>query len=189
MTSESRLADGKQLSRLLVAVGQDHDISAFKLLFESLAPRVRAFIGGRTADRAMIEDVVQETFVNVWRKAHSYDPAKAAAVTWIYTVARNVQIDLLRKTARLAVDPSDPVFVADDGASPYQQAAHARDKAQLQEALSRLPAEQREVLFLAFFAEKAHSEIAQELGLPLGTVKSRIRLALARLRQEFGETP
>ncbi len=187
MSLESRLADEEHLSRLLVAVGKNKDTAAFGVLFETLAPRVRGFISRRTGDRGTLEDVVQETFVNIWRKAHLYDPDKSAAATWIYAIARNVHIDLLRKTARYVVDATDPAFVADSAASPYQEFTHARESERLRDALSQLPAEQRDVLFLAFFSEKAHSEIAEELRLPLGTVKSRIRLALHRLRQDFGD--
>ena len=187
MSLGSRSADEDRLSRLLVAVGKNKDTAAFGALFETLAPRVRGFISRRASDRGTLEDVVQETFVNIWRKAHLYDPNKSAAATWIYSIARNVHIDFLRKTARYVVDATDPSFVADSAESPYQKFTHAREKERLRDALSQLPAEQREVLFLAFFGEKAHSEIAEELMLPLGTVKSRIRLALHRLRQDFGD--
>lgn len=186
MNSGSR-ADEDQLSCLLVAVGTDRDKGAFSVLFETLAPRIRSFVRRRSIDQGAVEDVVQETFVNIWRKAHLFDPGKAAAATWIYAIARNVQIDLIRKTARLAVDSADPLLVADSARSPHELFALARDTGRLSDALSRLPAAQRDVLYLAFFAEKAHSEIAGELGLPLGTVKSRIRLALQRLRHDLGE--
>ncbi len=157
------------------------------MLFEFFAPRLRAFVSKPGADRSVIEDVVQETFVNIWRKAHLYDPEKASASTWIYTVARNARIDFLRKAVRPAVDLTDPVLAVDPIQNPQQQLSQAEEGVRLQRALASLPDKQREVLKLAFFADLAHAEIAKELKLPLGTVKSRIRLALGRMRMEFGE--
>jgi RNA polymerase sigma factor (sigma-70 family) len=185
MNAESRLGDGEQLSQLLVAVGRDQDVAAFALLFELLAPRIRAFVG-RDADGSA-EDVLQETFVNVWRKAHLYDPVRASATTWIYAVARNARIDMARKAARRSYDVDDPAFDVEPVATPHQHLTQAQEKARLEQAVAGLPPEQSEILRLSFFAEKAHAEIAAELGLPLGTVKSRIRLALERLRQELGD--
>jgi len=185
MNVESRLGEGDKLSRLLVAVGRDSDAAAFASLFEYLAPRIRAFIG--RDPESVIKDVVQETFVNIWRKAHLYDPAKAAATTWIYAIARNARIDLLRKESRRAMTPTDPAFMADPVTTPHQYASQAQERVLLERALGVLPAEQSEIVRLAFFSDMAHSEIATELRLPLGTVKSRIRLALERLRREFKE--
>ena len=187
MNVDPRLEEGTRLSRLLGAVARDRDQDAFKLLFEFFAPRVRAFIARRGADQSGVEDVVQETFVNIWRKAHLYDAEKASATTWIFTVARNARIDLLRKNALPAVDLTDPALVADPAMTPHQEIMQLEDSARLERALATLPPEQREVLRLAFFADMPHAEVAEKLGLPLGTVKSRIRLALRRIRLEFGE--
>lgn len=187
MSDESRPDESEHLTGLLLAVGRARDKDAFRALFALLAPRVRAFVGRRGTDAATAEDAVQEAFVNVWRKAHLYDPAKSSAVTWIYTVARNAKIDLIRRSARPALDPDDPAFAADPVGTPHQEFAAARDRERLARALATLPEEQREVLRLAFFAEKSQTEIAADLGLPLGTVKSRTRLALQRLRRELGE--
>lgn len=187
MNVDPRLEEGARLSRLLVAIGRERDQEAFKLIFEFFAPRIRTFIGRRGADRSGIEDVVQETFVNIWRKAHLYDADKASATTWVYTVARNARIDLLRKNAHPAVDLSDPALVADPVATPHQEMLHVEESARLERALAVLPPEQTEVLRLAFFADMPHGEVAEKLQLPLGTVKSRIRLALRRIRLEFGE--
>lgn len=176
-----------EMTRLLGAVARDRDRVAFQALFEHFAPRVKAFILRQGTDPGMAEEVVQETMVNVWRKAAQFDPAKASASTWIFKIARNLRIDLLRKAYRPEPDMNDPAMVgdpepmADDVVSRRQHAGHLRV------ALATLPAEQQQVLQLAFFREKAHAQVADELGLPLGTVKSRIRLALARLRSELGE--
>jgi RNA polymerase sigma factor (sigma-70 family) len=187
MNVESRSEDGDaRLSRLLQDVGESRDTAAFRVLFDFFAPRVRAFVAKRSADSSVVEDVVQETFVNIWRKAHLYDPAKASAATWVYTVARNARIDLVRKMNRPALDMNDPALVADPVDTPHQLMSQAEESARLERALAGLPAEQREVLRLAFFADMPHAEVAKALGLPLGTVKSRIRLALRRIRAEFG---
>lgn len=185
MSVESRLDEPKLLSRLLVAVAVDRDAAAFSQLFEVLAPRIRAFVSRGNKDFA--EDILQETFVNIWRNAHLYDPAKSLATTWIFAVARNARIDLLRKSFRPAVDLNDPTLAADPVKTPHQHISETQDGARLNRAIAGLSAEQGEILRLAFFADKPHSEIARELGLPLGTVKSRIRLALEHLRRELGE--
>lgn len=187
MTMDSHGPDGARLSRLLEAVALDRDAEAFRLLFEFFAPKVRAFVGRRGSDPAAIEDVVQETFVNIWRKARLYDPAKASAATWVYTLARNARIDLVRKHVRPAVDLNDPVLTPAPIRTPHEELTQANESARLERALAGLPDEQREVLRLAFFADMPHAEIAEALALPLGTVKSRIRLALRRIRMEFGE--
>lgn len=181
------MAEGARLSQLLLAVGKSRDLEAFRMLFEALSPRVRAYVGGRGADPALIEDVVQETFVNIWRKAHLYDSDKSSAATWVFTVARNARIDLLRKVARPAVDLNDPALVADPVEAPDRRMSQAEENERLERAIEGLPAEQREVLRLAFFADLPHTEIAAQLRLPLGTVKSRIRLALQRIRMGLGD--
>lgn len=185
--SEQRLEEGARLSQLLLAVGTSRDVGAFRMLFEALSPRVRAYVGGRGADPAIIEDVVQETFVNIWRKAHLYDSEKSSAATWVFTVARNARIDLLRKVARPSVDLNDPALVADPVEPPDRRISQAEENQRLERAIESLPEEQREVLRLAFFADLPHAEVATRLGLPLGTVKSRIRLALQRIRMDFGD--
>lgn len=185
MKVEPRLSENEKLSQLMVAVGRDRDTAAFKLLFETIAPRIRAFIGRGYGNAA--EDILQEAFVNIWRKAHLFDPTKAAATTWIYAVARNARIDFLRKEFRGELDPADASLMTEPVATPHEDFASIEDRARLEQALADLPEEQRAVLRLSFFSEMAHAEIAAELGLPLGTVKSRIRLALERLRREIGE--
>lgn len=185
--NDPRSGDAARMSALVSAVAKDRDQAAFRLLFDYFAPRIRAFARSRGADVSTAEDVVQETFVNVWRKAHLFDPGKASATTWIYTVARNASIDLGRKMSRPEAEMDDPAFAANPVRTPQQEVLLAEEATRLERALALLPAEQREVLRLAFFAEQSHQDIADALGLPLGTVKSRIRLALGRIRQELGE--
>ena len=174
-------------SRWIVAVAESRDRRAFRRLFDYFGPRIKGFCqnNGSTADRA--DEVVQEAFVNVWRKANLFDPKKASAGAWIFAIARNSRIDLIRKENRPEADTTDPFFDQNEPESPLTVLETERRSALLRNFVKELPDEQQDVLKLAFFEEKAHSEVAEELGIPLGTVKSRIRLAFSRIRNEFGE--
>ena len=174
-------------SRWIVAIAENRDRTAFKRLFNYFAPRIKGFCqnNGSTADRA--DEVVQEAFVNIWRKAKLFDPAKASAGAWIFAIARNARIDLIRKENRPEADTTDPFFEQSEPENPFAVLETERKSKLIRECVKDLPAEQQQVLKLAFFEEKPHSEVAEELGIPLGTVKSRIRLAFKRIRSEFGE--
>ncbi len=167
---------------LLVSVGKKRDRDAFIRLFEHFAPRVKSFLmrGGFNPDLA--DELAQETLLAVWDKASGYNPAKAAASTWIYTIARNKRIDSMRKARRPEPEGDDPMFVADDSDSPETSLGHVQEAAALAEAMKTLSPDQAEMIQKAFFEEKSHSDIAAETRLPLGTVKSRIRLALDKMR-------
>ncbi len=179
--------DAVRLNAAVMAVGQVRDRQAFQELFYHFAPRVKGYLMRLGAGNAVAEDLAQEALLTVWRKAALFDPAKASASTWIFTIARNVRIDAIRKERRPDLDPNDPALLpqaergADEGM--YWAAAEGR----LKVALAELPREQAKIIELSFLAEKPHSTIASELGLPLGTVKSRIRLAMARLRLALGD--
>lgn len=173
-----------EMTLCLQAVAAHADRGAFGRLFQHFGPRVAAFLvrGGASVDEA--EEIMQETMATVWRKAAQFDPAKAGAATWIFTIARNRRIDRARRAAR-ALSAAElfaaPPAEEGDASAEDMALAHERE-ARLRAALSRLSPEQDAVLRLSFFAEKPHSEIARELGIPLGTVKSRVRLAMARIR-------
>ena len=174
-------------ARRIVAVAESRDTTAFKRLFDYFAPRIKGFCqnNGSTSDRA--DEVVQEAFVNVWRKANLFDPKKASAGAWIFAIARNSRIDLIRKENRPEADTTDPFFDQNEPESPLAVLETERKSKLIRDFVRDLPTEQQQVLRLAFFEEKPHSEVAEELGIPLGTVKSRIRLAFKRIRSEFGE--
>ena len=165
---------------MIAQVAQARDRAAFAALFAHFAPRVKAYLMRLGASANLAEEVAQEAMLSVWRKAHLYDPAKASAATWIFTIARNQRIDQLRRERRPELDPDDPLCeapqAADDGLYWKQ------NEAPLRQALKALPQEQARVIELSFFSDHPHSQIAAELGVPLGTVKSRLRLAMARLR-------
>jgi len=171
------------LSGLLEAVAQDRDRSAFVDLFDYFAPRVRGFIRKRGVEAAQTEDLVQDVMMTVWNRAHLYKRDFGSVSTWIYTIARNRHIDVIRREKRPELDPHEPMLVGDEIPSGADILSQSQVSAKLREALQHLPEDQVEVLKLNFYEDKPHSEIAAELGLPLGTVKSRVRLALTKLRQ------
>jgi len=177
---------GTTLEDLLVMVGERRDRDAFIRLFEYFAPRIKSFMmkGGMAPDAA--DDLAQETMLAVWQKAAQYDPRKAAASTWIFTVARNKKIDVLRRRARQEPYAADPLTVADVSQRPDEYAGRRKDIREMADAIDSLPPEQADMIRKAFFEEKSHSDIAAEENLPLGTVKSRIRLALDKLRGSMG---
>ena len=123
--------------------------------------------------------------LKVWRRASTFDRSKSSAITWIYTVARNVKIDRIRKMSRPEPDPNDPSFVPDSPETGEQLVDRQQRSDILKRAVSLLPEDQRQIIMMSFFEEKPHSEISEELGIPLGTVKSRIRLAFGKIRSEL----
>ena len=179
---------GEDMNGLLAAVAENRDRAAFQALFEFFAPRIKAFMYRQGTSPDMAEEVLQEAMVNVWRKAGQFDPAKASASTWIFTIARNARIDLLRKENRPSPDLNDPALVPDPEPHAQDRISQKQEAGRLKAAVAGLPKEQQEVLHLAFFEEKAHPQVAEELGIPLGTVKSRIRLACKRIRAELGDS-
>lgn len=177
---------------LLVAVGRSRNKDAFIRLFEHYAPRIKSFLMKDGTAEAVADELAQETMLTVWQRAESYDPAKSGAGTWIYTIARNKRIDAARRqTARGGRSPTVPVDMLyavpdDDAIAPDDALARAQDSDVIGAALAALPPEQADMLARSYFDGKSHSEIAHETGLPIGTVKSRIRLALERLRGHIG---
>lgn len=172
---------------LLRAVAERQDRQAFLGLFRLFAPRVKAYLRRHGADSAVADDLAQEVMLKVWRRAAAFDAAKASAATWVYAIARNTQIDAFRRTRRPEVDMEDAALVADS--TPLQDDAMATTERErrVRAALKTLPDEQAAVVRMSFFLHKPHAEIAHELRLPLGTVKSRLRLAFGRLRDALRE--
>ena len=174
--------NGEQLALLVVEIGARRDRQAFVRVYDYFAPRVKSFLMRSGLPAITAEELAQETMMAVWAKAASFDPAKAAASTWVFTIARNLRIDHLRRqrpTAEIGLTFEEEPDDAPDGEASLLVAE--RD-AQLRSALAGLSPEQATIVRLCYFHDKAHSEIARELGLPLGTVKSRVRLALGRMR-------
>lgn len=174
-------------SAVLRKVAEDADRAAFAALFAHFAPRVKAYMMRLGSDATSAEELAQEALATVWRKASQYDPSKAAASTWIFTIARNLRIDAFRREKRPELDPEDPALVPDAPAPADDMVIAGQQAERIRAALRKLPSEQRQVVRMSFYDDKSHSEIADELDLPIGTVKSRIRLAFQRLRESLGE--
>jgi len=156
------------------------DKAAFAKLFAHFAPRVKAFLMKSGADASMAEECSQEVMATVWRKAHMFDPSRASVATWIFTIARNRKIDALRKQRR--PEPEDIIWGPEEEPDQADVMALQQESDQLAKAMAELPHKQRVLIEQAYFGDLSHSEIAEATGLPLGTIKSRIRLALDRLR-------
>lgn len=176
----------EEAADLIAAIAARQDRAAFETLFRHYAPRVKAFVMRGGADAEAAQEVAQETLIMVWRKAASFDRARASASTWIFTIARNKRIDLIRRGTRPQIERDDWVnaFMGeaqDTGKSVEAEETYTRVK----RVLADLSADQLAVIRKAFFEDKTHTAIAEEMGLPLGTVKSRIRLALGRLREKL----
>lgn len=181
---EREAADPAHWSRLIEAVAASHDRAAFAALFAHFAPRVKSFMLRSGASEASAEEVAQDTLLAVWRKAALFDPESAGASAWIFTIARNLRIDAIRREKRSgARDAGDDVDQRiDDAPAPDALLVSSQSEQRVRAALAQLSDEQMRVVALSFFEEKAHGEIAALLQIPLGTVKSRLRLAMNRLR-------
>jgi RNA polymerase sigma-70 factor (ECF subfamily) len=177
-----RVPSEEECCRLVSRIALDRDRAAFAELFGHFAPRVKGFLMRYGLPEVVSEDLAQETMLTVWRKADLFDPRRAGVSTWIFTIARNKRIDRLRRDRGGATAPLDVSDAPEDCGSSEEFAIAAETAAQVRTAMASLPENQAQIVRLSFFEEKPHAEIARELGIPLGTVKSRVRLALARLR-------
>ena len=149
--------------------------------------KIVASVARMVRDIGLAEELAQESLIVAWRRAAGFDPVQASVATWLFTIARNKRIDRLRREKRPEFDPNDPALVPEAPPLPDQGLDVARDEARLRAALLTLPEEQTRLLRLAFFSDLSHRDIAEKERLPLGTVKSRIRLALARLKAQLGD--
>lgn len=162
------------------------DQSAFAELFAHFAPRVKAFLMKGGTSEALAEEVTQEVMATLWTKAEMFDPARASVATWIFTIARNRKIDVIRKQRR--PEPEELTWGPEAEPDQADVLSQQEEQEQLARALDKLPEKQRDLVMRAYYGDLSHSEIAAQTGLPLGTIKSRIRLALERLRHAM-DTP
>lgn len=163
-------------------VALHRDREAFGRLYTFYAPRIAAYLRRMGAQGDQAEDLAQEVMLTVWRRAQQFDPAKAALSTWIYTIARNRRIDALRRERHPDFDADDPSLFTAEAPRGDVHMESELVKEEIRRAIGSLPREQADLLRIFYFEDKTHSVIADELGLPLGTVKSRLRLAVAKLR-------
>ncbi len=168
---------------LLTAVGNDHDGGAFAILFDHFGPRVHAQMVRLGLNAFTAADATQDVMETIWRKAHLFDPAKATAGTWVFHIARNRRIDIKRRSREATCD-IETFFDIPDPSRACDDCIDTAERTEcLREALRTLPREQLALIKLAFYNGLSHAAIAARLELPLGTVKSRLRLAFARLRR------
>jgi len=176
----------EELAEFVAAVASRRDREAFAALFRHFGPRLKTFFMRGGMSPGLAEDLVQETMLSVWRKASYFDPARAGVATWIFTIARNLRIDHLRRQRNPADLPHEPVETLP---SLEDVLLDAERDLRVRNALSGLSPEQQTIIRLSYYSEKSQAEIAGELGIPLGTVKSRARLAMNRLRALLEDRP
>ncbi len=175
-------------SRAIEAIARTSSREAFDSLFSFFAPRLKSYMMRLGASEAEAEELAQDVLVTVWRKADSFDANQANASTWIFRIARNRRIDAIRRDRPLPLFTDDTAFMPADLPHPEDHLNGRQIEACVREALLCLPEEQETLLRSAFFDGMTHSDIAEQTNLPLGTVKSRIRLAYAKLREKLRET-
>lgn len=185
--SEASIALRKRMGDNLVAIGASRDEKAFADVYGYYAGRVKSFLMGKGMADEIAEELTQEIMLTVWRRAESYDPKKAAASTWLFTIARNRRIDYLRGNSRIEVELDDEMLDIETTENDPQAkfVGDAQAAKQLERALAKLPQEQRQVMHLSYFRGQSHGAIAKWLDLPIGTVKSRIRLAMQAVRSNL----
>ena len=173
---------GVEASVLIQAIAERRCRESFAELFARFAPKLKGYLIKLGCRPEQAEELAQETLLTVWRKADYFDPARAAASTWIFTIARNLRIDAIRRERRPDDWLDDPGLKPEAPSAADAVLAAGQREHQLRQAIVALPQDQAEVVRLSFFSDKPHSEISRQLGVPLGTVKSRLRLAMTRLR-------
>jgi RNA polymerase sigma-70 factor, ECF subfamily len=176
---------GDEWSDRIVAIAEREDRAAFAALFAYFAPRVKGYLQRTGTGEPLAEELAQEALLAVWRKARLFDPRSASAATWIFTIARNLRIDSLRRDQRggaIRVEEVEAEFEVDGSPPADQRLLTVESERRVRKALKALPLDQLRVIEMSFFEERPHGEIARTLQIPLGTVKSRVRLAMRRLR-------
>jgi len=185
MERAQQTSPDNQLKQDMLDVAEHRDQVALTRLFDYYVPKIRAFcLASQPGANLMADDIAQEVMIRIWRKAHTYKPESASLNTWVFTLARNARIDYFRKNSRhqTNIDP-EYIFqnIVDENADPFKDAQHAKDQDRIKQGLSKLPEDQKQVLYKVYLEGKTHKEAADELSLPLGTIKSRVRLALHKL--------
>ncbi len=181
-----KVDEREEQGALLAAVAERRDRAAFAYLFDHYAPRLKAFLMRQGVEASAAEELVQETMLTVWRRAETFDPKQAAVATWIFTIARNKRIDRLRRENKPDLDPHEPLF-HHEVPSADQVVDQQQQGERLRRAIADLPQEQADIVRMAYFGDMVHTTIAAQTGIALGTVKSRLRLAMKRLRRALEE--
>jgi RNA polymerase sigma-70 factor (ECF subfamily) len=180
-------AERRRFADLMAAVAERQDRAAYSELFGYYAPRVKSYLMRLGADGALAEEIAQDVMVTVWRKAGLFDRSQASVSTWIFRIARNRRIDVFRRARRPDLDPEETLLLPSGAEAPDARIEAMETETRVRAAMKDLPAEQVSLLHLAFYEGLSHSEIAGRLSLPLGTVKSRIRLAFAKMKAKLDD--
>ena len=176
-------AKDQELTTLINLIATKKDKTAFSSLFKLVGPRIKGYLMKLGSNDIVAEDLLQEVMLTVWRKSETFDRNKAAVSTWLFTIARNKRIDMLRKEIRPQLDPNDPMLTPNQEESADNVYGSKQESIKITDAIKMLPEEQSKLIKMTYYEDKSHSIIARELNMPLGTVKSRIRLASTRLKK------
>lgn len=179
----------ERFAGLARAIADRRDKTAFAELFDHFAPRIKSYLQRLGMDGAQAEELTQDVMIVLWHKAALFDPAKSSLATWLFRVARNRRIDALRRDKSGKLDESDPALLPSSPDAPDEMMGAEQRDERVRRAMAQLPGEQLELVRMAFFVGLSHSQISDETGLPLGTVKSRIRLAFGRLKKALDADP
>jgi RNA polymerase sigma-70 factor (ECF subfamily) len=188
LMSTAKKAPPSVWSNYLLDVAKSESRAAFRHLYEHFGPLIKSYFMAKFPAQnsaSMVDELVQEVMIKVWQKAKSFDPNKAAASTWIFTLARNTRIDLLRRQNKYANTTSietEDIWEDSTEHGPFALLQQNRDSKQVLEGIKKLPEEQALVIHKVYMESKSHTEVSEEMGLPLGTVKSRVRLAQSKLQ-------
>jgi len=169
----------------ILNIAESQDIGSFKKIFEYFSPRLKSFLMKSGAEESIAEEIIQETMTIIWTKADYYDPKVASPSTWIYTIARNKKIDILRKSRKAILEDIETAVLPAVEPKTEENIEHDQKFDLIAQQLDSLPKDQLDLLKMNFFEEKSHGEISELTGIPLGTVKSRIRLALEKIRAKL----
>jgi RNA polymerase sigma-70 factor (ECF subfamily) len=180
-------AERRRFADLMAAVAARQDRAAYSELFAYYAPRVKSYLMRLGADGALAEEIAQDVMVTVWRKAALFDRTQASVSTWIFRIARNRRIDVFRRAKRPDLDPEETMILPAGVEAPDARVEAMETETRVRAAMKDLPDEQVNLLKLAFYEGLSHSEIAGKLDLPLGTVKSRIRLAFGKMKAKLDD--
>jgi RNA polymerase sigma-70 factor (ECF subfamily) len=159
----------------------------FEVIFNHFAPKIKSLLMRSGADGAQAEDIMHDTMINIWEKIHMYNPDKGSFSSWVYTIARNNRIDLLRKKSSQPYTDISEVEIASDNESGLDIVEQKSISAHVKKAIELLPLKQRKVIELSFVNDLTQEEIAGELNIPIGTVKSRMRLAYQKMKDNLKE--
>ncbi|AXV16670.1 RNA polymerase subunit sigma [Neorhizobium sp. SOG26] len=175
---------------LVKAVADERDQTAFTALFDYFGPRLKSWLVRQAMSPDEAEELVQEVMTVLWHRAHLYNPRQASISTWLFRVARNRRIDAQRRARHRVSEAYAPLYPLTETPAADMMFEREEQAARVRAALSGIPPEQMELVTAAFFLGQSHAQIASQTGLPLGTVKSRIRLAFERLRRALeDDTP